>query len=300
LAAILYILGINDLVLVIKHGFVSLFADDTLLTVGAKTLKEAVEKMNGNLECLRKWLNFNKICLNVNKSQYMVVTHKKIDRDEFEVKIGEEKITRAPEIKYLGVIIDQHLSFMSHLNYIKKKLNMKLALFRRIDDKLNAETKILLYKSLVAPHFEYCSSILFCLSDNNIKELQRIQNKFMRNILRMNRFTSTDFLLDALMFKSVKQRLTFNVLKNFYKIENGLMPEYLQRRLKKNNTKYNYNSRRKSLYEVPNFTKEFTQKSLFFKGLKLYNNVKQKFEKDDFINLKKFCKRLQLYIKEST
>jgi hypothetical protein len=34
LATILYILGINDLVLVIKHGFVSLFADDTLLTVG--------------------------------------------------------------------------------------------------------------------------------------------------------------------------------------------------------------------------------------------------------------------------
>lgn len=297
LATILYILGINDLICTVKHGNVSLFADDTLISVSGRTLEEAVGKMNENLENLRKWLNFNKICLNTSKSHFMVVTHKRIDRDEQAVIIGSEQIERVDEIKYLGVIIDDRLSFMSHLDYIKKKLNSKLALFRRLDSDLNAENKILLYKSLVAPHFEYCSSILFCLSDSNIQELQKMQNKFMRNILKMNRFTSSDFMLDALCFQSVKQRLTFNMMKMFYKIENGLMPKYLQRYLKKNNTRYNYSSRRKSLFEVPNFTKEFNQKSMFYKGLKLYNDLKADFNKEDFKNLNTFCKKLKIFVK---
>jgi hypothetical protein len=68
--------------------------------------------------------------------------------------------------------------------------------------------------------------------------------------------------------------------------------------LKKNKERYKYNLRRKSLYEIPNFTKDYTQNSLFYKTLKLYNECKQKFHPEDFNDLKSFCKKIKAFVRE--
>jgi hypothetical protein len=83
-----------------------------------------------------------------------------------------------------------------------------------------------------------------------------------------------------------------------YKIENGLAPKYLKDLLKKNKEKYQYNLRRKSLYEIPNFTKDYTRNSLFCKTLDFYNECKQKFEPSCFNSLKSFCHQLKMFTKE--
>ena len=49
-------------------------------------------------------------------------------------------------------------------------------------------------------------------------------------------------------------------------IENDLLPEYLRKFMCKNSNKNEYNLRRKSLYDVPNFTKSYTQIAFFIKG----------------------------------
>lgn len=50
-------------------------------------------------------------------------------------------------------------------------------------------TRVLLYKSLISPHIEYCSTILFNLNQNEICKIQKLQNKAMRIILKCNRYT---------------------------------------------------------------------------------------------------------------
>jgi hypothetical protein len=171
-------------------------------------------------------------------------------------------------------------------------------MFRKMSFKLDPVTRVLLYKSLIGPHFDYCSSVLFCLPNSRINELQKIQNKFMRNILHVNRYANVGKMLRELGFQSIQQRLSFNSLKLMFKIENGLAPKYLKNILKKNKERYCYNLRRKSLYEIPNFTKEFTQNTLFYKTLNLYNKCKQKFEPKDFDNLRSFSRKLKEFVRE--
>ena len=91
----------------------------------------------------------------------------------------------------------------------------------------------------------------------------------------MNRETPIVTMLNILNLLSVKQRIAYNVIKMLYKIENGLLPEYLKRFLSKIKNKNDYCLRRKSLYDVPNFTKSYSQDSIFYKGLKLYNSFKE-------------------------
>jgi hypothetical protein len=298
LGPLTYLLQVNYLPLIMKNATVNMFADDTLLTVVSDNLEDAIEKINEDLKILYDWINYNNLALNINKTKYMIITRKHLNAENVDVKIGGVEIERVPELKYLGVIIDEKLSFSAHLKYIKKKLNVKLAMFRKMSFKLDFSTKVLLYKSLIGPHFDYCSSILFSLSDSQMNELQKIQNKFMRNILKVNRYTRIDQMLDVLGFQSIKQRIAFNSLKLMFKIENGLAPKYLKDLLKKNKEKYQYNLRRKSLYEIPNFTKDYTRNSLFCKTLDLYNECKQKFEPICFNNLKSFCHQLKMFTKE--
>jgi hypothetical protein len=297
LGPLTYLLMVNYLPKIIKNCSVHMFADDTLISVASCSFEDAIIKLNNDLEILYNWINFSKLALNINKTKFMIITHKKkIDYDNVIIKIGENIVERVHEIKYLGIIIDDKLTFNSHMKYIQRKLYYKLAMMRRISGKLNAHTKIMLYNSLVAPHFDYCSSILFCLPQSKINELQKIQNKFMRNILKVNKYARIKFMLDALKFQSVNQRLAFNSLKLLYKIENGMAPNYLKKLMKKNKSKYTYNLRRKSLYDIPHFTKEVSQKSLFFKSLKIFNECKETFKNEDFTNVKSFTKKLKQYV----
>ncbi len=160
----------------------------------------------------------------------MGISSKREIPEDIEVKIGGNLIEKVSEIKYLGVIIDDKLNFLRHLEYIKKKL----AMLKKIGSKLDAITKTTLYKSLVAPHFDYWPSILFSLSKTRIQGLPKIQNKAMQNILWVNRFSSVGRMLGNLGFQSVNQRFAFNSLKLVYKIENNLVSKYLKKLLKKN------------------------------------------------------------------
>jgi hypothetical protein len=142
----------------------NLFADDTLISVAENSLEEAVTKINKTLESLSKWFKQYKLKLNAEKTKYMVITYRKnIQIDTVRVRIDDVELERVTEIKYLGVIIDDKLKFDSNVEYIIKKAAKKVILIGRLS--LTTTSKIMLYKSIVAPHFEYCSSILFLANE---------------------------------------------------------------------------------------------------------------------------------------
>jgi hypothetical protein len=110
-------------------------------------------------------------------------------------------------------------------------MNKKLGLLRRIQNKMTTESKLTFYKSLVIPHNDYCASIMFTHDDNAIKELQVIQNRFMRLILKAKFDTRTQAMMDELNLMSTKQRIGWNVIKLFSKMERQKVPPYLTERL---------------------------------------------------------------------
>lgn len=111
------------------------------------------------------------------------------------------------EIKYLGVIIDKNLNFSAHADYISRKVEGKLGLMRRIGKDISPYMRCVVYKSIVAPLFEYCASILVGLSKTNLQHLQTLQNQGMRIILRCNRRVRIMDMLEALHFMSIKERI---------------------------------------------------------------------------------------------
>jgi hypothetical protein len=133
------------------------------------------------------------------------------------------------------------------------------------------------------------------LNDNQIQKLQKVQNRMMRLILRANWLTPIREMHDKLGWMTIKQRIYYNTLKLLYNIENDKMPNYLKKKLIKRKEVTNYNLRRRSNYCVPNFTKESCQNCLFYKGINIYNQLKNKYKISSFGDFKKYA---SLFVKE--
>ena len=92
------------------------------------------------------------------------------------------------------------------INYVVNKASKKLGIIRRARDYLNHSTKILLYKSLVLPHIDYCDLAYMCTTEENLQWLQQIQHCACRIILRADIYASIKTFHTDLELPTLKQR----------------------------------------------------------------------------------------------
>lgn len=209
-----------------------MFADDTLVHIVCDNLELAAQKLNEDLERLYLRLCQNKLKLNVDKTKVMIITNKIFNKDEVNIFINGSQLTIENEIKYLGVHIDNKLKFDKNTNNLCKKLGQKISVLSRLRRELNTGQKIVLYKSIVEPHFTYCASVLFLASQTDIDRLQKLQNKCLRNILSVNKYSSSKEMLNLLNCLSVKQIINFRTMIFIRKIIDGVVPRYLTEKIK--------------------------------------------------------------------
>ena len=129
----------------------------------------------------------------------------------------------------------------------------------------------MIYKTLIAPHFDYCSSILFIANQQQQNRMQIVQNKVMRLILGCGRLTPRLFMLDSLQWMSVRQRVEYNTLIFIFKLTNGMAPQYLTNTIVYGRDIHRYDTRRAGDLRLLKFKKSCTQNSLFYKGYGLFN-----------------------------
>ena len=272
LGPILFIIYINDMKRVLRFCDINLFADDTVLFIAAKHPLDVVALLNQDLHYLANWLKFKQLKLNISKTKYLIISSAN-SRLDVNIEIDGETIDRVNEIKYLGVIIDDRLTFKSHIDNVIKKMARKYGVLCRLKNELTISSKIQLYKSIISPHIDFCSSILFLANNTQILRLQRLQNRIMRLILKCNRYTSSSFMLDALRWLSVKQRVYFLTMVFLYKIFNNMLPRYLCDRIDRGRDLHRYNTRNAEDARTPNFLFGRSQNSLLYKGINFFNSM---------------------------
>ena len=101
-----------------------------------------------------------------------------------------KEIEQVDQMKYLGVILDSCLNFEAHIDFLMDKATKKLGAIRKVWDLLDRSTTLILYKSLVLPHSDYCDTVYMTSPLKNLNKLQLIQNSACRTILLSNRDTS--------------------------------------------------------------------------------------------------------------
>ena len=117
LGPLLFLVFIDDIVNSTEAFKFILYADDSTLSLSfdKSQLYTIHNKINYELGNLLNWLNANKLVINVDKTRYMVFSYRK-DIKIRNVVIGSNQIKSIENIKFLGLHLDSHLTFVTHIN----------------------------------------------------------------------------------------------------------------------------------------------------------------------------------------
>ena len=182
LGPLLFLIYINDLHQCITNSTSFHFADDTnLLYIPDKKVrnKNIVRRLNIDLKSLNNWLIGNKISLNTSKTELIIFRKKNVALPNFKIKLNGVVLKPKSEIKYLGITIDEHLTFKSHISIMNAKLkraNNLLALSRHyLPNNLLKQ----IYYSQFHSHLGYGCQV-WGQSTTAISQTSILQNKAVR------------------------------------------------------------------------------------------------------------------------
>ena len=171
LGPLLFLLYINDLCNVSKVLDFILFADDTNIFFSHKDPTFLMKLVNTELQKLSCWFQANKLSINVKKSNYIIFkTSQNRQKLNLDFSINDTKIDRVTETLFLGVIIDQCLTWKPHVQNLTRKISKSLGIIYKSSFCLK-NSLCTLYYSLVYPYLYYCACVWGLTYHSNLKRL---------------------------------------------------------------------------------------------------------------------------------
>ena len=113
----------------------------------------------------------------------MILNDKDADQ---QITVGPNTLSQVQETKLLGVIIDQNLSFNSHVKQICSKVNRKAFLISRNFRLFSPKFRIILFKLFILPNFDYCSTLLIQSSSLNMEKLRKCYKRNIKLFLKID------------------------------------------------------------------------------------------------------------------
>lgn len=153
------------------------------MSVSAQDKNQLCLYMKGDLEIVNEWLFYNCLAVNWGKTNFMILNDKDADQ---QITIGPNTLSQVQETKLLGVIIDQNLSFNSHVKQICSKVNRKAFLISRNFRLFSPKFRIILFKLFILPNFDYCSTLLIQSSSLNMEKLRKCYKRNIKLFLKID------------------------------------------------------------------------------------------------------------------
>ena len=275
LGPLLFILYINDLPEHVSNVQVSMYADDTAIVYSSKDINDVVDRINDDLKKVDNWLSRNKLSLNIQKTSFMIIgTPQKlahISNHDIDINIRGIRLQRVNHCKHLGIVIDENLLWSNHVEHVSKKVLTGLYFLRKSNNVLPKNIQAMLYKTIVAPHFDYCNIVWGRCNTSLCNKLQVLQNRAAKIITGTSTYSSSTQALNELNWKNLDEKLYYNEAMTMFKIINHWTPNYLCKRFVRKETRYNMRNSNNLHLVKPNT--EYKKRSFSYRGAKLWNSL---------------------------
>ena len=133
LGPVLFLLFINDITQSVNAGTCNIFADDVAIYTSCKTVEDAESQLQICINEIYRWYENNRLKINADKTNVMIVSSRtKGIHKELNVKLNDTKLKQVNSARYLGVIIDCHLTWDEHVKQLCKNVAYKIFSLRRL------------------------------------------------------------------------------------------------------------------------------------------------------------------------
>ena len=207
------------------------YADDTQVYVGtpAADAHSAVRRFADCVDRVSDWMAANRLKLNADKTQVIWIgTRQQLTKIDIEqVNLRSATIPFSSAVRNLGVTVDNQLNMAEHISSLRRSCFFQLRQLRTIRLSLTFDATRTLVQAFVSSRLDYCNSLLYGVTDHNMRQLQSIQNAAARLVTGSRKYDRITPVLRDLHWLPVRERITFKIATLVYKCLHGLAPPYL-------------------------------------------------------------------------
>jgi len=296
LGPLLYLLYVHSIRFLQLKSRYFMYADDTVLVMSGNNVDHLELDINSDLNLYFDWLCHNRLSMNLDKSVYMIVKQKNKKPCNIEVKIKNTPLKEVSEYVYLGLTINNRLSWDSHIQKLATKIAPIIGSFRRCNYMLNNKVRGMLYCSFFESHLRYLITCWGNTSKHSINKIQRMQNKGVKALYAMDFYTPTKEVYDITNILDIYKLKHLEQAKFIYCIKNNILKSEGTKKLNEVGQLVHYQFRDKA-----KIRKEFARTKIFHSSplnssISMYNKIPSNIT--EISNYYKMLHCLKQYIKE--
>ena len=156
LGPLLFVLFVNDLPIVLERCQILVYADNTVMYFTASNAQEISSTLTSELAKVNDGLVDNSLFIHQGKTECVLFgTGSRLATANLSVEIDGKELTRVAEYKYLGVILDESLSWNAHVNYLISKVSKRIGILGRTRRSISMHTTGIIYRSFILPVRDY-------------------------------------------------------------------------------------------------------------------------------------------------
>lgn len=246
----LFIIYMNDIGAVIPPSDLTetlCYADDTAILFAGDNWEDTYRRAEVGLAKTATWLSNNLLTLNISKTKYLGFHKTVVSQpnsgltlkmhtcsNDFQIQTCScEAIERVEFIKYLGVVLDEKVNFVKHIEYVSNRARKLIFVMRSLRNSANIDILRNVYTSLCESVLSYCITCWGGSSKTNMLTVERAQRSILKVMLKKpKRFPTLDVYQESRVL-TVRQLFILRVclLKHRETINSPDYPNLLQRRI---------------------------------------------------------------------
>ena len=199
LGPLLYLIYVNDIRFSCNGSILS-FADDTTIYVSDSNIDILFNNANILINSLFIWFCSNRLSLNPTKTKYIVIRPPSLkgDRSQKPILIENTLLHRIGKdcdekaAKFLGILIDENLTWKPHLSHINQKISRALFSLKQVKHFLPKQCMKTLYYSLIHSHLSYGNLVWGNATQSALHHTNLLQKPAIRLINNVKYNSHTD------------------------------------------------------------------------------------------------------------
>lgn len=289
LGPLLFLVYINDLALTINNSsHVILFADDTSVIISSKQYDHFINTSNTVLNLMNEWFHANKLALNVDKTSAVKFSTHNSAQVSYSIRLNGTHLKESISTKFLGLELDNHLNWKTHIECITRKLSSACYALRSLSTIGDINLLKMSYFAYFHSVMKY--GLIFWGNSSEAKHVFVLQKKAIRIMAGVHKRTSC---------KNIFRNLEILTLPCEYIL--SLMMLYIknQDKFSTNQDIHHFNTRHKSDLHLPSVSLSCFKKGVRYSCITVFNALPN-YLKDLKNNEKRFRKELTKFLHTHT
>ena len=256
-----------------------LFADDTNLITSHSDFTTLINNVNHELSTVEKWFQLNKLTLNIKKCNFIIFcnVNKSFPIEKAKIYMNNIEIELVQSTKFLGVIIDNNLSWSYHVDLVSKRSSRMLGILRKVCPLIHSSAHLTLYYSFLFPFINYCNIVWAATNQSYLKKkVMTIQKQFLRLISHSCRYAPSAPLFTRYNILPIDKVNTYLICLFIHKFiySKHDLPIALQNLFTHTSDRHNHHTRHSvNTLVIPRTRTSKPQLNITYRGPKLWSEL---------------------------